>query len=73
VSVDGSRGEGTFDLERDPANLGAWGLSLESLGAPNEQRVDLWTVVVWQSIPEADATITQTAPVTTRQFMATSP
>ena len=73
VAVDGNRGVGIFVLERDPANIGAWGLSLESLGLKNEAREDVWTVELWQSIFESEATITQTMPVTTRQYMGDSP
>ena len=43
-----SRGEGLFELEHDNANVGAWALTLQSLGAPGETREDRFTIVLWQ-------------------------
>lgn len=56
VFVDSKRGTGEFDLERDRANPGAWGLELESLGTRNEVRVDTWTVFLWEGVSKDDAT-----------------
>ncbi len=55
VRVDGDRGSGEFELDRDRANPGAWGVSLESMGRPGEQRVDLWTVLLWEGVPSDEA------------------
>lgn len=59
VEVSSRRGEGAFDLERDRANPGAWGLSLESLGTADEERVDTWTVLLWEGVPADEATAEQ--------------
>ena len=56
VEVDSERGEQSFDLVRDRANLGAWGLTLESEGRPAEQRIDIWTVRLWEDLNENAAT-----------------
>ena len=58
VTVDSDRGLGDFNLERDRANPGAWGLSLESMGTQREVRVDVWTVLLWEEVPEDDADTT---------------
>lgn len=57
VAVDGQRGEAEYELDRDRANPGAWGLSLESHGTPDEVRVDRWTILLWEAVPkdEVDA------------------
>ncbi len=56
VQVDSNRGVGEFELERDRANPGAWGLELESLGSNSEVRVDTWTVLLWEGVPKDEAT-----------------
>ncbi len=51
VSVDSDRGEQTYDLEQDRANPGAWGITLESVGASGksgEERIDIFTVLLWE-------------------------
>lgn len=60
VLVESDRGEGEFDLERDRANPGAWGLSLESMGTAKEERVDTWTVLLWEGVSADEATTEQT-------------
>ena len=56
VEVDSERGEQSFNLVRDRANLGAWGLTLESAGRLSEQRIDIWTIRLWEDLNEAGAT-----------------
>lgn len=55
-----SRGEGEFELLHDSADLGAWALSLQSLGAKDETRDDRFEVVLWQpedlDLPTTEAT-----------------
>lgn len=57
VAVEGERGAAEYELERDRANPGAWGVSLASHGAEGEVRRDRWTVLLWEGVPkdEADA------------------
>ena len=55
IAIDSERETGEFELDRDPANPGAWGLSLESMGRTDEVRVDTWVVRLWQAVPESDA------------------
>lgn len=55
VSVESERGTGEFELDRDRANPGAWGLQLESMGVRGEERIDTWTVFLWESVPAGDA------------------
>lgn len=55
VEIDGDRDSGEFELNRDPANPGAWGLDLESMGAKNEVRIDSWVVRLWQAVAESEA------------------
>ncbi len=56
VEVDGERGEQSFDLVRDRANQGAWGMTLESAGRASEERIDVWTVRLWEDLNEDAAT-----------------
>lgn len=55
VVVESDRGEGEFELVRDRANPGAWGLDLQSLGTPREERVDTWTVYLWEGVSKKQA------------------
>lgn len=57
--VDSDRGTGEFELDRDRANPGAWGLSLESMGGRNEERVDTWTILLWEAVPKNEAAATE--------------
>lgn len=43
-----SRGEGEFDLERDSADVGAYALMLQSLGAEGEERTDTFTIRLYE-------------------------
>lgn len=49
-----SRGEGEFEMRRDSADIGAYALTLQSLGAEDENRLDTFTIVLYQ--PEELAT-----------------
>lgn len=59
VRVESDRGLGEFELERDRANPGAWGLRLESLGTKDEVRVDTWSVLLWEGVPKDEADTTE--------------
>jgi len=58
VEAAGERGLDVFELERDPANRGAWGVSLESLGGQGESRVDAWTVRLFEAVVEDELDVT---------------
>jgi hypothetical protein len=49
-----SRGEGEFEMRRDSADIGAYALTLQSLGAEGETRLDTLTIHLYQ--PEELAT-----------------
>ena len=58
VVVDGDRGEQSYDLEQDRANPGAWGITLESVGAEGkagEERIDIFTILLWEGDVGADS------------------
>jgi len=57
LSIDGPRGVEEFDLEQDRANPGAWGMTLESVGAMGkngEERVDVVTILLWEAETETE-------------------
>ena len=58
VEAEGERGLDVFELQRDPANRGAWGVSLESLGRQGEARVDAWTVRLFEAVLEEQVDVT---------------
>ncbi|MFT4627235.1 MAG: hypothetical protein ACI8PZ_005916 [Myxococcota bacterium] len=52
VSAQG-RGSEEWELRRDPAFIGTWGISVESLGAPDEgRREDSFNVRLWTPLDD---------------------
>jgi hypothetical protein len=49
-----SRGEGEFEMRRDSADIGAYALTLQSMGSEGESRLDTFTIQLYQ--PEELAT-----------------
>lgn len=52
----GARGEEQYELRQDAADPGIFDLTLTSLGAEDESRIDEWTITLWEPIdaPLAD-------------------
>lgn len=48
-----SRGNLVVEFRQDSADPGAWALEIESLGAADERREDVFTFVLWQADPLA--------------------
>lgn len=53
VEVEGSRGAQVFPMRRDSASLGAWDVTVQSLGAADEDRVDVFRVRLYESVDTA--------------------
>ncbi len=55
VIMKSARGRSEWELERDPAFIGSWGLVFESLGAADEKsRVDTFELRLWTPVEDPE-------------------
>jgi hypothetical protein len=53
IEVDsGPRGLVEYELQRDPAYIGTWGITIESLGSVGESRIDTIKILLWSESTE---------------------